>query len=101
MARQDEWMSVWRLTPVDRENSAWHASETTMPVLVRAPNPTVARFEAACRLTRRNVPSLSASPWWRADLVRIEQLEDPTLNRTGPTHMFGAVVRRDPMPPSY
>jgi hypothetical protein len=98
MARQGEWMSVWRLTPVDRDNPAWQASETTMPVLARAPNPTVARFEAACRLTRRHVSSVAASPWWRGDLVRVEQLEDPSLSRIGPTRVFGAVVRRDPTP---
>lgn len=84
----DQWMRLWKLTPVACENRAWRESETTAPVIVRAPNPTVARFQAACEFTRGTLP-LTASPWWRTDLLRIEELDDPGLSRVGPTQVLG------------
>ena len=89
MAIREERMKVWKLTPVACENPAWRESETTAPVVIRAPNPTVARFQAACEFTRRTLPTLAASPWWRTDLIRIEQLDDPRLSRVGPTQVLG------------
>lgn len=94
MFRHNQPMKIWRLTPVHRNHPAWRQSKAATPVVIRAPSASIAQFQAACELTRANVPTLAASPWWRADLLRIEQLQDLRLSRFGPTQ----ILSLDPQP---
>lgn len=89
--RRDPVMQLWRLSPVDPANRAWRMSLYTGPVIVRAPNLTVARGEAARCFSPSKAeasPRAEASPWWRADLVTAVLVQGTLLSCRGPTRVL-------------
>ena len=85
-------MPVWKLTPIDLDDSNWEASSFRGAAVVRARTEAAARRAAAAAFdVSTRFPAgrgVRFPPWGSPELVKAERLEDPRYEAKGPTEVL-------------
>jgi hypothetical protein len=86
--RPEEVVPIWKLTPLDLSDPNWEASSHRGIAIVRARDQADARataakaFDVKTRFSPRKGQGLP--PWKRANLVKVEPIDDKRYEADGP-----------------